>query len=213
MNLYREEEKAIMRHTRRRYTHLVWLCILLALLTACSAGSTRQPASEADVQDTKGVANTPDGRPVQETILVTPPDDFGFTLSFGTCSDETLNTFESTFARQITQDDSLTISLVLTEAQMTAVYRQAVEIDLWGHPDHFAIQSETDSYTIRHPSPKYRITVRAAGETKDVAWHDEIVQPATIEASRLRAFLRHIIDIVHDHPGVRQLPESTILCM
>lgn len=141
-----------------------------------------------------------------------PPTDFAVRFVFGTCTMETLDTFEHTFARQITRDDERVIPLTLTNAQMAALYDRMMAIDLWSYPETFVIRSETGNYVVRDPSPKYRITVRAGGETKMVYWYDEIIEPTTPEADRLRSFFRQIIDMVHDHPDVRALPQPTLLC-
>jgi hypothetical protein len=186
---------------------LVTLSIVLALAGCRAPVLGDAPSATAVASPSATATALPPTRPAA------PPANFALRFVFGTCTMETLDTFEHTFTRQTARTEERTIPLTLTEAQMAAIYERMVAIDLWSYPEAYAIRSETGNYVVRDPSPTYRITVRAGGETKVVYWHDEVVQPPTPEADRLRGLIRYMIDMVYDCPDVRALPTPTILCL
>jgi hypothetical protein len=187
--------------------------LLVAFSVVLALAGCQAPALD-DVPSATAVASpSPTATASPPARLAAPPADFAVRFVFGTCTMETLDTFERTFTRQLTYEEERTIPLTLTEAQMAAIYERMVAIDLWSYPEAYAIRSATGNYVVRDPSPTYRITVRAGGEIKGVYWHDEVVQPTTPEADRLRGLIRYMIDMVYDYPEVRALPTPTILCL
>jgi hypothetical protein len=112
------------------------------------------------------------------------------------------------------RDEYVTISINLTDAQKETIFQKMAEIDFFSYPETFAIPvREGETYKQITPAPSYRLTVRNGERTKTVTWEDEIVEPTTPEADRLRELIRIILRIVQTHPDIEKLPESRLMCV
>jgi hypothetical protein len=58
---------------------------------------------------------------------------------------------------------------------------------------------------------RYRLQVRSDGRDHYIDWRDGI-RPSTADADRLRGMFERLIQLVREHPEVRQVPFPNIAC-
>jgi hypothetical protein len=141
--------------------------------------------------------------------------DFNFRFEFGSCLVERLDTFDGTF----TQGDPgpparvATAHIVLTDAQMSAIYRAIENIRFFDHPAVFVGVRPGAVETLHiSPSYTYRFEVRNAGVVHTVSW-DDADKPTTVEADRLRDFFSMVRGFIYEHPEFKRLPRQMVGCM
>lgn len=143
-----------------------------------------------------------------------PEPNFAFTFEYGSCNNDILDTFKGTFTKDMIIDPAVTIPFQLTQNQITEIYQKMVEIDLWDYPDVFAIKTPRRGVVgIVTPAMSYRITVRNGEMTKTIFWFDEITDPTTLEAERLRSLFSMMIDMVQNSPEYKKLPVPDAGCV
>lgn len=172
------------------------LPILAVLLVACTTTTTPSALSET-------------------AITGQMPPDFAFYFEYGACWAEIFDGFNNTFTHNMgPYEPAITIPLALTTEQMEAIYQKMVAIDLFGYPETFAVPVPADgNMAIVTPANRYYIRVRNGGVIKTVEWTDNIVEPTTQEAERLRQLFRMIVRMLAEHPDVKRLPVPTVACM
>jgi len=151
--------------------------------------------------------------PVGTPTTVQPEANFAFSFAFGTCNTDVLDTFEHTYTREIDFEESVTIPVVLTEAELAKIYRKMVEINFFDYPEVFQIPvKEGETVGMVTPAPSYRFVVRLGEVTETVAWTDEIIEPNSPEADALRELIQALMQIIESHPDIQGLPRSNRLC-
>ena len=143
-----------------------------------------------------------------------PEPNFGFVLEFGSCSMDKLDTFMGEFTQDRVAEPSMTITLGLSDGQMTLIYGKMVEIDLARYPEVFAVPKPLIGEVVMISSPyNYALTVENGESRASIRWTANIVQPTTPKADQLRELFRMIIQMVEEHPGYQQLPEVNFGCI
>jgi hypothetical protein len=143
-----------------------------------------------------------------------PASNFGFTFEFGSCNVDVLDTFGGTFTRDMIVENDITVPLALTYAQMRTIYQMMVEIGLFDYPEVFTIPTpENETIGTVTPAMEFRITVINGDLTKKLYWKDEIIDPTTPEADKLRTFFWLIIQMIQENPIYQELPEPAAVCM
>jgi hypothetical protein len=143
-----------------------------------------------------------------------PASNFGFTFEFGSCNVDVLDTFGGTFTRDMMVENDITVPLALTDAQMRTIYRMMVEIGFFDYPAVFAIPTpKNEAIGIATPAMAFKITVINGDITKTLSWKDEIIDPTTPEADKLRTLLWLIIGMIQENPVYQELPDPTVVCM
>ena len=106
------------------------------------------------------------------------------------------------------------VPLRLTSAQLSEIYQEMVEIDLWDYPEVFSIPiPENETVVFITPAMEYRISLRNGESTKTISWIDEITEPTTLEAEKLRALFSKIIVLIHNNSEYQRLPEPEAMCL
>jgi len=155
---------------------------------------------------------TPSATPSPTRIYAPEPEaNFALYFSYGACLGETLDTFLGTFSRGMCPPDPpVTISFALTAEEMRTIYTEMAAIDFFGYPDQFSVVVPEGAVVGRvTPSDSYHLKVRNGQVEKELYWTDDIFDPTTQEANQLRAFLKNVIDIIHRHPELKQVPEPS----
>ena len=143
-----------------------------------------------------------------------PEPNFGFVLEFGSCSIDKLDTFKGEFTQDRVVEPSVTIPLQLSNDQMIIIHEKMVEIDLVQYPEEFEIRKPLIGEVVMISSPyNYDLMVENGKSKTSVRWTDDIVQPTTAKADRLRELFRLIIQMVQEDPGYQQLPEVNFGCI
>jgi hypothetical protein len=157
---------------------------------------TRQPTSTA----------TP--RPTD-----TPTSRFGFTLSYGTCYTETVDTFEGVYTRDA-DAHSATVSITFTEQQMTTIQEKAAEIGFFDYPDVYEISVPPGQPRgVREPAFTFQLSIQDGPNAHTVRWKDDIFYPTEPKADRLRALITLIQQTVQSHPAIEELPPLPAWCL
>ena len=143
-----------------------------------------------------------------------PEPNFGFVLEFGRCSLNKLDTFKGEFTQDRVVEPSITIPLQLSDEQMTMIYGKMVEINVARYPEVFAVPKPLIGEVVMISSPyNYDLLVENGESRTSIRWTDNIVQPTTPKADRLRELFRLIIQMVQEHPGYQGLPEVKFGCI
>ena len=143
-----------------------------------------------------------------------PESNFGFVLEFGSCSIDKLDTFKGEFTQDRVVEPDINIPLGLSNDQMTMIYEKMVEIDLAQYPEVFEVLKPLIGEVVMISSPyNYALMVENGKSKTSVRWTDNIVQPTTAKADRLRELFRLIIQMVREDPGYQQLPEVNFGCI
>jgi len=143
-----------------------------------------------------------------------PEPNFGFVLEFGSCSLNELDTFKGEFTQDRVVEPSITIPMELTDEQMAMIYGKMVEINVPRYPEVFEVSKPLIGEVAMLSSPYYYDLMVENGESRtSVRWTDNMVQPTTAKAGRLRELFRLIIQIVQEHPGYQGLPDVKFGCI
>jgi hypothetical protein len=107
---------------------------------------------------------------------------------------------------------AISIPLTLSEAEMSKIYQAIEAIRFFDVPSPFkgvdgAIRSMTE------PGMNYDLEVRSLGRTHVVSWKDYDARPATEQAKQLREMFSMMVALIQDHPDVKRLPRSGVLCL
>jgi hypothetical protein len=143
-----------------------------------------------------------------------PQPNFGFVLEFGSCSMDRLDTFKDEFTQDRVVEPSISSPLQLSDEQMTMIYGKIVEIDLARYPEVFEVPKPLIGEVVMISSPyNYDLMVQNGKSRTSIRWTDNIVQPTTPKADRLRELFQLIIQMVEEDPGYQQLPEVKFGCI
>lgn len=139
---------------------------------------------------------------------------FGLIFAYGSCVTFTLDTFAGTLTRDIgSQGPPVAVPLVLTGEELERIRAAMLAIDFFGYPEHFAVSVPAGQTTVMViPSMSYHFEVRDNGREKAVDWRDDIVQPTSAEADRLRELIQLITGIVAAKPESTMFPALTFGC-
>lgn len=157
----------------------------------------------------------PSARPLPERVYAQSPEaNFALYLSYGGCLPESLDTFQGTFSRSMCPPaPPVTLSLTLSTQEMEAIYRGLAAIDLFSYPEQFSVAAPEGAVVGRiTPSNSYYLRVRNGATEKELYWTDDITEPGSEEADRLRVFLRMIIDLIYQHRELQQVPTPGCGC-
>lgn len=143
-----------------------------------------------------------------------PEANFGFIFEFGSCSMDKLDTFKGEFTQDRVVEPSITIPLELSDEQMMMIYGKMLEINLARYPEVFEVRKPLIGEVVMLSSPyNYDLIVENGESSTSIRWTDNMVQPTTSKANRLRELFRSIIQMVHKHPGYQRLPEVKFGCI
>lgn len=183
----------------------VYFSLVGLVLSACGRAATTDQATD---RTSMAPASTPTLISVAQ-----PPDDFAFNFEYGSCLTNRADTFTNTFRKDMGDQRTRTIPLMLTPVKMETIYRQLVASDFFSYPPVYKVQLPTSGEAAAvTPASRYRWIVRSAGRTTTVAWLDEIVKPNPPEAQRLRDLATLMVNLIESRPEVKQLPQPNVGC-
>lgn len=140
------------------------------------------------------------------------PADFNLIFRYGVDARNILNTFDSTFTRDMIVDSSFVIKLVLTSQELDTIYDLFKMIDFYCYPDTFEpLQATTNAKGERvvldvSPHPTYVFTIQSGGKIKNL-WWDKWTESQSDEAKRLREVIMHIRRTIESKPEYKRLPK------
>ncbi len=152
--------------------------------------------------------------PIAPTWSLQPESNFGFILEFGPCNVDKLDTFAGEFTQDRVVEPPITIPLVLTDEQMTMIYEKMVEIKIDHYPEEFKISKPLfGEYVLLSTGYYYSIQIENGDLETSTRWVDNVVQPTSEKADRLRDFFQVIIEMIQGYPAYLQLPKTNFGCI
>ena len=143
-----------------------------------------------------------------------PEPNFGFTFEFGSCAIDKLDTFSGEFTQERIDEPDITIPLQLSNDQMMTIYTKMIEINIADYPEVFEVPKPLIGEVVMISSPyNYVLTVQNGAAEVLIRWTDDIVQPTTEKADRLRELFQLMVEKVLEHPDYQQLPEVNFGCI
>ena len=178
---------------------------VLLLLLGCSPNSLPSPGYTQ-------FANWQPASPV-DSKLDQPANDFALIFEYGACGTDRLDTFRGDFTQDRLVESPITTPITITLSDKISIYQKTLDINFFSYPAHYTIPPAADgSITQVIPATHYLFIVRNQDQTKTVEWLDNIVEPKTVEAERLRELAHLLIDLIKAKPEVKRLPELTAGC-
>jgi hypothetical protein len=147
-------------------------------------------------------------------IAAAQASDFGFRFEVGDCLTERLDTFNGVFTKNLGGEPARTVTaqIVLTDAQMSAIYRTVEGIHFFDYLSTYSgVPTGVREVTTNSDAPMYRLEVRNGGAAHTVSWYDAY-RPTTTEADRLRDLFTMVLGFIHEHPEFKRLPRPTVNC-
>jgi hypothetical protein len=113
-----------------------------------------------------------------------------------------------------TDEGTISIPLTLSPTQMSAVYREIVNIRFFDYQSDFkrVAPRPGGEISITSPSTTYRLEVRSVGMTHTVTY-DDLLGPRSEEADRLLNLFKMIDGVINDFPEVKRLPPLRFHCL
>ena len=164
-----------------RKTCLILACLALTTILSGAAGCDTPPAS---------------------------PSNLNLIFKYGVGARNELNTFNSTYTRDMVMDPPITVNLSLSEEDLDIIYEKMLEIDFFDYPEEFSVSTSGGSFGIMTPYSSYYFRVEYDSGIKELRWKDEISYPDE-NADRLRELIQLIRDIIEAKEEYKNLPEPT----
>jgi hypothetical protein len=186
----------------RRLIHALVIFVSVLGAAACQPPATAVPTPTSRV-------------PTPHPSLPAEPDpNFALHFEYGVCYMHVLDTEAGTYQRQVPGETVVEIPLVISDADMAAIYAKLVAIDFLGYPARFAVPVPTDGVVIEVlPWTTYQLTVRNGDTRHTVAWDDKNPNSSDPGGQRLRELFRLISGVVGLRPEVLALPTPNIGCV
>lgn len=200
-------------------TKFLYTCLLFGLtVVLAGCGTSGQVGSQSLMkpQAPKDDLSMPqkEGETAKQPASAQAPADFAFSLTYGACLTETLDTFQGTFTRSLGKEKApVSIELRLKPEEMQALYGEMMRMQLFDYPDYF--QSERPQGQMPKlitPAIHYQLQVRSEGKIKTLDWVDE-VRPGGAQAEQLRDFFNRLLKQLRDNPEIQRLPVPDEACL
>lgn len=141
--------------------------------------------------------------------VTTQKSGFNFVFKYGVSGGNTLDTFHSTYTRDMILDSAITIDMVLTTGEMDSINQKIVEIDFFNYPDKFAVHiADNETKTEVTPYPTYFFKVEYGGKTKELLWHAKYVN-SDAQGDKLKELIDLIKNIIESKAEYQALPEPS----
>jgi len=134
-----------------------------------------------------------------------PRNDFNFNLLFryGVGAKNELNTFEDTYTKDMVVDPSVTIRLVLSDAELEQIGQKMVEMGFFDYPEEFPLRTDV----LITPRMDYYIKVANASIVKEVSWTSNSMLENSVQNS-LFQLVDLIRGIIEQKPEYESLPSA-----
>jgi hypothetical protein len=105
------------------------IAILYSFITACNIQSSQGMYSSA--------------QPKSPSPSVAPQEDnFAFQFSFGSCGTDTLDTFTSTYTKDLITSATVTTTVILSKEDLSRVFIEMQRINIFGYPSEYVITTD-----------------------------------------------------------------------
>lgn len=131
------------------------------------------------------------------------PDDFNFVLKYGIQGKNQIDTFKSTYVKDMVSEDSKEINLKLSDEDMDEIYSIMKDINILEYPDVFKPKSETSS----KPYEEFYLKVLVNGKEKVIDWPEDNNSQSD-EAVKLRKLFKRIHEIISTKEEYKALPHA-----
>ncbi|CUP18100.1 MAG: hypothetical protein KIB43_03190 [Clostridium baratii] len=131
------------------------------------------------------------------------PEDFSFVLRYGIQAKNQIDTFKSTYIKDMVNEDSKEINLKLSDKDMDEIYSIMKDINILEYPDVFKPKSETSS----KPYEEFYLKVLVNGKEKVIEWPEDNNSQSD-EAIKLRKLFRRIHEIISTKEEYKNLPDT-----
>ena len=140
----------------------------------------------------------------QEYTAAEMPDDFNFTIDFGTYGKNNIDTYHNTFTKDLVIAGTETIDFVIPAEKMREIYEVFEEYKISGLPDDINAEVKHDTgqnYTAWTPSARYSLTYTCDGKTRTIVcedggpWYADSGPPDS--RNRLVAFVSFVSEYIY----------------
>lgn len=129
------------------------------------------------------------------------PEDFEFSLSYGTYGKQKVDTFNDVVVKDLVIDGTIEANIVLSNEEMTLIYAEMSSFSIMGELD---LQKENECIT--EPSSFSEWTIQMNGQTKTIHYQTFCDYPDDVlKLSNLQEFIHNI---VIEKPEYKELPVS-----
>jgi hypothetical protein len=171
------------------------LILILAVLTGATSCGKYIPEE-----------STPSGGDLNPPTLA--QSDFNFIFKYGVTGRTTLDTYQGTYTKDMVMDPDITIELKLSQEEMDSIYQKMVEIDFFKYPDEFSVSVPVSERKAEvTPYSTYFFQVTYGDKTKELLWHDKIMNPDE-KADKLKGLINFIINIIESKEEYKALPKA-----
>ncbi len=134
-----------------------------------------------------------------EKMPSTMPDDFNFSLQYGFEAKNELNTFDSTYTKDLIETGEIMTEFKLTSGELEALYDEMVHAEILTTPNNVS-----DPCVAPHETNKMSLLLD--GETYDFDWvTSECPKAADQKLKQFTDFLHH--EIVTNRTEYKELPD------
>ncbi len=133
--------------------------------------------------------------------------DFNISLKYGIFGANQLDTFHNSFTKDLLMDGSITVSLVLSAAELQDIQKKLLEIDFFSYPDTFMAQQSDTPFAYVEPSEIFVFRVKRGSAIKVLHWDTGIVPwPTGDRLAKLQEAIAFIKRIIETKPEYLRLP-------
>jgi hypothetical protein len=124
------------------------------------------------------------------------PTDFNLIFKYGFEAKNELNTFDQTYTKDMVMDPSVTVNMVLSDTELTAIYQKINELKL------FDIGLPTDGNMEVTPCSTYYLKIQTNSDARELSWDN--CRGKTND--KLQQVTDYIISIIESKEEYRNLP-------
>jgi hypothetical protein len=129
------------------------------------------------------------------------PDDFNFSLSYGTYGKQEIDTFHNLVVKDLVEDGTVEASISLTSKEKQAIYDEMIKIDIMGDLD---LDKEKECET--EPSSISKWNIQMNGETRSFHYTTYCEYPEDVlNLIKLEEYIHSVVSSKEDY---KALPEA-----
>ena len=129
------------------------------------------------------------------------PDDFNFSLTYGTYGKQKIDTFNDVVVKDLVQDGVIEAEIALTESEMNQIYNEMISINVMGDLD-----LEDSKECLTEPPSYTAWNIQMNGQTQSINYSSFCEYPDDIlELLQLKELIHNII---LDKNEYKELPEA-----
>lgn len=170
--------------------------VLAIILVACTETTSENEPSSSNKANSSS-----------QTMPDDMPDDFGFSVSFGYGMKDEINTFNGTVTKDLIADGTVTVDLVLTDAEMLEVYKKMKEIGVT-NPKQFTPKPIIGESCEQEPYEEDEWKIVIDGETIEHHISGKYCEP-TEDAKQFYALRNFVFSKMKNKDEYIELPEAS----